>query len=136
MRNLILISLVLLILALALSYAGCNSSEVADCTVGGTPWNHAVFHIGENITVYGPVLSTSRNLDSEGNVTNLSIGTERPESRPDAFVVKILDQHRKNFPYPPEDYYPGKTICVTGKIIESEGIALIEVSGPSQIQEY
>jgi hypothetical protein len=136
MRYLIFFSSVLLLAGLIISYTGCNSSEVTDCAVGGTPWNHAVFHVGENTAVYGPVLSTSWNIGSEGNVTILSIGTERPKSRPDAFVVKILNQNRNKFPYPPEDYYLGKTICVKGKIIESEGLTQIEVSDPSQIQEY
>jgi DNA/RNA endonuclease YhcR with UshA esterase domain len=43
--------------------------------------------------------------------------------------------YRANFPRPPETYYLGRTICVTGLIEEYNGIPQIEVKTPDQIEE-
>ena len=51
------------------------------------------------------------------------------------FTVVIWGQNRGNFPQPPESYYAGKSICVTGLIQEYEGIPQIEVTTPDDIQE-
>jgi hypothetical protein len=49
--------------------------------------------------------------------------------------VVIWIDYRSNFPQSPEDYYLGKTICITGLITEYEGIAEIEAQSPTQIED-
>ena len=96
-------------------------------------WDEAKNHIGERTTVCGPVVSTTWASGSKGQPTFLNIGKTYPD--PQRFTVVIWIQHRGNFPQPPEDYYSGKTICVTGLIIEYKGVPEIEIKNPSEIQE-
>ena len=101
------------------------------------PWYEAKDHIGEwateNNPVYGPVVGASYRPDISGQPTWLNIGEDYPSQN--RFVVIIWGENRGNFPQAPEDYYLGKTICVTGLITEYNGIPQIEVEYPSEIQE-
>lgn len=99
----------------------------------GIPWDEASNYIGERTTVYGPVVSTHYASTSKGQPTFLNIGKPYPD--PGRFTVVIWGQNRDNFSSPPEDYYDGKTIYVTGLVTEYEGIPQIEVKSPNQIEE-
>jgi len=94
-------------------------------------WDKAKDHIGDRTTVCGPVAGTKYGATSNGQPTWLNIGRDYPSS--ERFVVIIWGENRGNFPQPPESYYAGKTICVTGLIQEYQGIAQIEVTESSQI---
>ena len=96
-------------------------------------WDKAKDHIGDRTTVCGPVAGTKYGATSRGKPTWLNIGKDYPSS--ERFVVIIWGENRGNFPQPPESYYDGKTICVTGLIQEYQGIPQIEVTTPDQIQE-
>jgi len=100
---------------------------------GSISWSEAKYHIGERTTVCGPVVDTTWASGSNGKPTFLNLGKPYPD--PDRFTVVIWIQNRSNFPQAPEDYYLGKTICVTGLITEYSGIAEIEVQYPSEIQD-
>ena len=100
----------------------------------GIPWEQAVHHVGERTTVYGPVVSTKWASSSRGQPTFLNIGRAYPDSN--RFTVVIWIQNRGNFSSAPENYYDGKTISVNGLIDTYEGVPQIEVSSPSQIQEW
>ncbi|MFW6105174.1 MAG: hypothetical protein ACOC7P_01170 [Chloroflexota bacterium] len=101
---------------------------------GAIQWYEARDHIGERTTVCGPVVSATWATGSKGKPTFLNIGEPYPD--PDRFTVVIWIQNRGNFPQAPEDYYLGKTICVTGLITEYNGIVEIEVQYPSEIQDH
>ncbi|MBA7649941.1 hypothetical protein ES703_57740 [subsurface metagenome] len=96
-------------------------------------WDKAKDHIGDRTTVCGPVAGTKYGATSSGKPTWLNIGKDYPSS--ERFVVIIWGENRSNFPQPPESYYDGKTIYVTGLIQEYNGIPQIEVTTPDQIQE-
>ena len=115
------------------STPGSPPPEQIPPPVGGIPWDEACDHIGERTTVCGPVVSATWATGSKGKPTFLNIGAPYPD--PGRFTVIIWGDYRGNFSQAPEDYYSGKTICVTGLIIEYQGIAEIEVKTPSQIQE-
>jgi len=100
---------------------------------GSISWSEVKYHIGERTTVCGPVVDTTWASGSNGKPTFLNLGKPYPD--PDRFTVVIWIQNRGNFPQAPEDYYLGKTICVTGLITEYNGIPQIEVSYPSEIQD-
>ena len=100
---------------------------------GSISWSEAKYHIGERTTVCGPVVDATWASGSNGKPTFLNLG--KPYPNPDRFTVVIWIQNRSNFPQAPEDYYLGKTICVTGLITEYNGIPQIEVSYPSEIQD-
>ena len=90
-------------------------------------------HIGERTTVYGTVVSTNYAGGSSGQPTFLNMCYAYPN--PDRFTVVIWGENRGNFPQPPEDYYDGKTIYVSGLIFHYDGVPEIEVTSPSQIIE-
>ena len=100
---------------------------------GSISWSEAKYHIGERTTVCGPVVDATWASGSNGKPTFLNLGKSYPD--PDRFTVVIWIQNRGNFPQAPEDYYLGKTICVTGLITEYSGIAEIEVQYPYEIQD-
>lgn len=102
--------------------------------VQAIPWNEAKYHIGERITVYGPVVSTKYASSSKGTPTFLNIGKAYPD--PNRFTVVIWGDCRLNFPEAPEVYYRGRNISVTGLIIEYNGVPEIEICYPYQIQQY
>ena len=107
------------------------------CPVNTILWHDAKDHIGERATannpVCGPVVGAAYRPDISGQPTWLNIGEDFP--RPNRFVVIIWGQNRANFPHPPEEYYLGRTVCVTGLIQEYDGIAQIEATDLSQIQD-
>jgi len=100
---------------------------------GSISWSEAKYHIGERTTVCGPVVDATWASGSNGKPTFLNLGKPYPD--PDRFTVVIWIQNRGNFPQAPEDYYLGKTICVTGLITEYSGIVEIEVQYSSDIQD-
>ena len=137
--------LILMIIVIGLVLFGACAPAVAPPTPTPTPaptptpslgainWDEAKNHIGERTTVCGPVVSATWASGSKGKPTFLNIGKPYPD--PQRFTVLIWVQNRGNFPQPPEDYYLGKNICVTGLIIEYKGVPEIEVKDPSQIQQ-
>lgn len=100
---------------------------------GAISWDEAKYHIGDRATVCGPVVGASYRPDISGQPTWLNIGKDYPSS--ERFVVIIWGRNRGNFSQPPEDYYLGKTIYVTGLIEEYNEIPQIEAKAPDQIQD-
>jgi len=95
--------------------------------------NEAKNHIGERTTVYGTVVDTHYASGSSGEPTFLNMCYSYPN--PNRFTVVIWGENRGKFPQPPEDYYDGKTIYVSGLIVPYDGAAEIEVTSPDQIHE-
>ncbi len=114
--------------------ATATVTPTATPTLSGISWDEAKYHIGERTTICGPVVDTHYASTSSGQPTFLNLGKGYPDL--DRFTVVIWGRNRYNFPLAPESYYYGKNICVTGLITEYQGAAQIEVSTPSQIQEY
>lgn len=110
-----------------------SKAEVEEPVEDVISWSEAKYHIGERLTVHGPVISTYYASTSNGQPTFLNIGKDYPD--PGRFTVVIWGKNRSNFPQAPEVYYSGKMIYVTGLIEEYEGVAEIAVSSPSQIKE-
>lgn len=137
--------LILMIIVVGLVLFSACAPTVASPTPAPTPsptptpsssainWDEAKYHFGERTTVCGPVVGTRWASGSKGKPTFLNIGKDYPDSG--RFTVVIWIDYRANFPQPPEGYYLGKTICITGLIEEYKGIPQIEAKDPSQIQE-
>ncbi len=134
MRTKAILSVIIILgLLLASCVPGTLTLEPTPTPSGAINWHEAKDHIGERTTVYGPVIGTRYASTSSGQPTFLNIGRDYPQ--PNRFTVVIWGENRANFPQPPESYYLGKTIYVTGLITEYNGVPEIEVEGPSQIQE-
>jgi len=151
----VFITLFVLILVLSVSFVACGNDNsngyppadthtpTSDSANGPTPtapmlcdiqWNQAITYIGEWKTVCGTVVDSHYAITSNGKPTFLNLGKPYPDQS--RFTIIIWGDHRGNFPSPPEDYYLGRTVAVTGLIVEYNGIAEIEVTNPSQIEEY
>ena len=104
-----------------------------ETVIDAISWDEAKNHIGERTEVYGTVVDTHYASESKGKPTFLNVGNPYPD--PNRFTVVIWGENRGNFSQPPEDYYDGKTIYVTGLIEEYKGVPEIKVTSPSQIHE-
>jgi hypothetical protein len=70
---------------------------------GAISWNAALSHIGETLTVEGPVVSAHYASDSNGKPTFLNVGKDYPD--PGRFTVVIWGEDRGRFSSPPEGTY-------------------------------
>ena len=139
MKRLLLVITALLVLVLGgISCAPSAAPAPAETPAPAPPasaisWDEAKYHIGDRLTVCGPVVDIYWASGSKGKPTFLNIGKPYPD--PQRFTVVIWIDYRSNFPQPPEKYYLGKTICVTGLIESYKGSPQIEAQQLSQIQE-
>ena len=132
MQRLMLVATTILVAVLAV--ISCTpSASLKELPSNAITWDEAKYHIGERTTVCGPVVDTKWASGSNGKPTFLNIG--KPYGDSSRFTVVIWIQNRSNFPQPPEDYYFGKTICITGLITEYKGVPQIEAKDSSQITE-
>jgi len=133
--------LTLLLAVLLLSLAACGSSggtaaaptaTAPTVTDQAIPWDEATAHIGETVTIEGPVAGAMYSKGSNGSPTFLNVGADYPdESR---FTVVIWGADRGHFEPAPEDQFSGQTIRVTGTVVEYQGMPQIEVATPSDIE--
>jgi DNA/RNA endonuclease YhcR with UshA esterase domain len=94
------------------------------------PSEQAREHIGVTNTVCG-VVASARYLDREREKpTFLNFDHPYPNQ---TFTVRIPGASRAAFNEPPEVLFPGKTVCVTGLIVEYRGKPEIVVGDPYQI---
>lgn len=97
-------------------------------TTNGITAEEADQHIGETNTVCGLVAS-ARYL-GKGGPTYLNFDRPYPNQ---TLTVMISDADRAGFTSPPEMMFNGKTVCVTGVIIDYRKKPEIVVTDPSQI---
>ena len=106
-----------------------SSSQISE--TNQINWNEADSYIDEFVTVCGPVVSAYFATSTNGQPTFLNIGKEYPD--PERFTALIWGRDLENFPFNPDEYYIGKTICVQGFIEEYKGTLEVEVTDPEQI---
>jgi len=98
---------------------------------GAIPWNQAIDHAGQEITVIGQVMDATWASSSRGKPTFLNLGAVYPD--PGRFTVLMWIDARYRFDAPPEELFMGKTVCVTGTIQIYRDGAEMEVEFPGQI---
>lgn len=94
-------------------------------------WQEASSHVGETVTLCGPVVGAEYASASNGSPTFLDVGASYPDGG--RLSVTIWGEDRSNFPEPPERAYEGETVLVTGEVYRYDGVCHVEVSSPSQI---
>jgi len=99
---------------------------------GAIKWTEAGRHVGEKVTVYGPVAGSKYASTSNNQPTYIDIGARYPD--PDRVSMVVWGEDRSNFPGSPEDMYLGKTVSVTGEVYIYSGACNIKVESPSQIR--
>jgi hypothetical protein len=117
--------------ATAIQEPTSTSTTAPEPCPGAIAWDAAAEHVGQIVTVRGPVVDATYASDSRGQPTFLNIGRGYPD--PARFTVVIWIPNRANFPAPPEELYSGQTVCVTGQITLYNGSAEMEIIGPEDI---
>lgn len=112
--------------------ATSSTSSSPQIPAGAIRWEEASEHVGETITVYGPVKGTKYASSSNGSPTFIDIGASYPKKN--RVTITIWGKNRSAFSSSPEDMYRGKTLCVTGEVYLYQDVCNIEVSSPSQIK--
>lgn len=98
---------------------------------GAIDWTEASSHIGETVTVYGPVTGTEYASASNNQPTFINIGAAYPD---DSRVTAVVwGEDRNSFPYPPETIPTGKTVCVTGELYAYDNATYVKVTSPNQL---
>lgn len=93
------------------------------------PSNVVSKHIGEYVTVCDKVYSTR--LMEGSNMTLLNLGGNYPNQ---TLTVMIPGADRSKFKEQPDTYYKGRSICVSGKVIDYKGKPEIVVSDPLMLK--
>jgi len=86
--------------------------------------------IGMEKTVCGIVASATYAIRSRGKPTFLNLDQPYPD---EIFTIVIWGSDRNKFKNPPEVFFKGKRVCVTGIIETYRGKPRIVVRGPDQI---
>ncbi len=82
----------------------------------------------ENIKVCGTVVSTK--LSSKGNIF-INLDKKFPNQ---VFSISIFKDYTTNFSYQPEKFLAGKTICVTGKVTNYNGVPSVSITDEKAIE--
>lgn len=98
---------------------------------GAIIWTEAHQHIGSTITLYGPIVGSSYNPQSNGQPAYIDMGSSYPD--PNRVSLVVWGEDRANFENAPESLYLGKTICVTGEVYTYNNTCYIKVISPDQI---
>lgn len=102
---------------------------------GVISWSNAWMHLGATATVQGQVVTTKYAAGSSGSPTFLNVGADCPSLK--RLTVLIWGDRRGAFvglPKAPEQYYFGRTVRVTGRMVLYQGAAEIVVEGPGAIE--
>jgi DNA/RNA endonuclease YhcR with UshA esterase domain len=91
----------------------------------------ALQHAQETNTVCGVVASTKYLDSSKTKLTFLNLDKPYPDQ---TFTAVIPEAIRAKFKEPPEEFFKGKTICVTGLITINREKPQITIDDPSQIR--
>lgn len=108
------------------------SESDAEFPEGAIKWTEAQLHVGETVTIYGPVMGATYASTSKGSPTFVDIGAAYPDKS--RVTMTIWGEDRGAFLPSPEAMFQGKTVCVSGKIYLYNGVCNIEVVSPGQVE--
>lgn len=111
--------------------SGYQPSKEEKVPEGAIDWTEASQHVGETVTLYGPVVGTEYASTSNGKPTFLNIGAKYPSK--DRLTITIWGKNRSAFSAPPEKLYEGKTVAVRGRVYLYDGVCNVEITSPDQI---
>ncbi|MCB0794215.1 MAG: DNA/RNA non-specific endonuclease [Flavobacteriales bacterium] len=89
----------------------------------------AKFHIGNEVTICGTVVSTRRTV--KANAIYLNMDRLHPHQD---FYATVWDYNGPNFSYDPETYLLNRKVCVSGKVTTWQDVARISVNNEKEIQ--
>ncbi|CAN5646916.1 hypothetical protein BH23GEM11_BH23GEM11_07480 [soil metagenome] len=113
--------------------AGTAQPTAAEFCADGINWRAVRSREGEVVQIRGPVVG-ARYLESvNGSPTFLDIG--RPFPSTDQVSVVIWGRNRARFDPQPEEWFPGKEICLIGEVRITDGRPSMELVDPSDVVE-
>ncbi len=89
----------------------------------------AAKHLNEEVTVCDKIFSGK--FFPSSSLTLLDIGGFHPN---EALTLVIKGDDRKKFKASPYEYFKGKSVCITGKIIDFKGKPEIVITNPEQLK--
>jgi DNA/RNA endonuclease YhcR with UshA esterase domain len=89
----------------------------------------AAKHLNENVSICDKIYSTKL-IENTGMVL-LDMGDAHPDQY---LTVVIKGEDKSKFNAKPEEYYKGKDVCVTGKLIDYKGKPEIIVTSPDDLK--
>lgn len=87
-------------------------------------------YLRQSMTVCGKVVGAEYLVRGKGQPTFLNLNQPYPNH---IFTIVIFGSERDRFDKPPEIFYDGKDVCVSGLIVEHKGKPQMVVKDPSQI---
>ena len=105
--------------------------QPTDPCPGAINWTQASAHIGNTVTIKGPVKSVNYEPSETGQPTFLNVGRDYPNNN--RVAVVIWGKNRFKFSPKPENAYSLETICVTAPVGTFQGVPQMTVTKPSQI---
>jgi hypothetical protein len=94
------------------------------------PSTQAAQHVGERVTICGPVAGTAHFDRLKGRPTFLNFDRRHPDQ---SFTVVIWGENAGKFERPPHQMFAGVELCVTGLVELYQGKPQIVVRDPAQI---
>lgn len=92
----------------------------------------AAKHAGDSVKICSKIYGGKYLESAKNSPTFLNVGG----SYPDALLTLVIwNDNRKLFKKPPEEYYKGAQVCITGRIKIVKGKPEMIVSNPDQIKE-
>jgi hypothetical protein len=89
-------------------------------------------HVGDSVKIFSKIYGGKYLEAAKGSPTFLNLGDAYPNA---LLTIVIWSDTRKQFKKPPEEYYKGADVCVTGRIQMFNEKPEIIVSNPKQIQD-
>jgi micrococcal nuclease len=86
-------------------------------------------HLNETVTITDKIYSTK--LIQNSKMVLLDLGGAHPH---EYLTVVIKGENRSKFNDKPEEYYKGKQVIVTGKVIDYKGKPEIIVNSPDELK--
>jgi hypothetical protein len=89
-------------------------------------------HAGDSVKICNKIYGGKYLESAKNSPTFLNVGGNYPDA---LLTLVIWNDTRKLFKKPPEEYYKGAQVCITGRIQIVKGKPGIIVSSPNQIKE-
>ena len=94
-------------------------------------WQTVGQHIGNTVSVHGPVMAVTQKEGIRGNPTWIEVGAAYPT--PSRLKVVIWIEDKPRFPMVLPGLLDGKNVCITGLVTDYKGVAQIVMRDAGQL---
>lgn len=94
-------------------------------------WQNVGQHIGNTVSVRGPVMAVTQKEGIRGNPTWIEVGAAYPNPKRLKVIIWIEDKPR--FPMVMPGMLDGRYVCITGLVTDYKGVAQIVMRDAGQL---